>query len=348
MTIRKHNPWEERAQISALVPLPLRGISLFATASGPSRSRKQPSGGLDPVVILFTGAGGPAACYVKVQEHLNRSVRTLFYDRAGYDRSTLPEGDEGLTAEEGAKDLEALLEAINVDPPYLLIAHSFGGIPAREFMHLQLEKKRTDERVTDIIAGMVLYDTASEMTLAFYPRVPPLDLNAIVEPVDWEKLTNLRQESGMTDDQWNYAIEAVARTTAQIAGHREDTHGSAWALAEKKQLERASYGSGILAVVRCNSTGDYQLMYDEGVKLGAGTEEQRENARDFIHKWGLFNHEMIRAQLDLVGSEAKGDNGRKRYIYLPQWGHDSPMRKPALVGDPVNWVLREWKDVQQS
>ncbi|OAP55204.1 hypothetical protein AYL99_10904 [Fonsecaea erecta] len=331
MTIHKHNPWEEDTSISALVSLPSRDLSLFARASGPAR---RPG---DPVAILFTGAGGPLAIYVKVEQHLCTFVRTLFYDRAGYDLSTLPSNVETLTAEDGARDLDALLDKIGVHPPYLLIGHSYGGIPLREFLHHQLIKYRP-ARATDVISGAVLYDTGSELEWALFPRIPSADLVTVSQDVDWEKLTNLRAESGMTDEEWNAAIQASMRTIKGI--RREDTHASARTLAEKLQLEKHPYDGGILAVIRCNSARDYEKMYDEGVRLGGGTQQERRGARQFIEEWKMFNYQMVKAQVDLVGSTI---NGGILFRELMDWGHDSPLRKPELVGDAVRWVLAELK-----
>ncbi|KAK4941681.1 hypothetical protein LTR10_018420 [Elasticomyces elasticus] len=324
MTIHKHNHWDTRPDVSCLVPLPSRNLSLFAHASGPAR---RPG---DPLVIFFTGAGGPAASYIKVQQHLSRFVRTLFFDRAGYDLSTLPQDGQDdsstpLTAQNGAKDLDALLQTLDLAPPYILAGHSFGGIPLREFMHLKLQGAKSTG-VTDIIAGIVLYDTGAELAFDLYPRIPSAELVVISEDVDWVALTHLREQSGMTDDEWNYIPGAMERTYRKLEVRKEDTHGSAHCLALKRQLECHAYDGGILSV----------LLYDEGIRLGAGTDEQRAKAREFIQSWSLFNCQIVRAQMDLVG-----EKGPVKYTYHDDWGHDSPVREPALVGEQVRWVMQE-------
>ncbi|KAJ9606075.1 hypothetical protein H2200_009036 [Cladophialophora chaetospira] len=332
MTIRKHNPWETSSDISALMPLGTRNVSLFAHASGLSRHQG------DPVVIFFTGAGAPAAGYIKVQQHISSFVRTLFYDRAGYDRSTLPSSNvESLTAQDAAKDLGALLKQIDVLPPYILVGHSYGGILLREFLHLQLKEHHPTDP-TEVIAGVVLYDTGTELEYAFFPRLPSADLLAVSNDIDWEVLTKLKAESGMTDEEWSDAMEAGQRTREKVA-QREDTHGSARVLAEKMQLERHIYKGGNLAVIRCNSARDYQMMYDEGVRIGGGTKEERAGARKFIHEWGMHNFPMAKVQGELVG-----DQGNTLHQELPHWGHDSVFRKPELVGDVVEWVLHKLDD----
>ncbi|OCT46101.1 alpha/beta hydrolase fold family protein [Cladophialophora carrionii] len=337
MTIRKNNPWETKSEISGLIPLPERDVSLSAHASGPPRHHGE------PVVILFTGAGAPAATYVKVQQRLSRFVRTLFYDRAGYDRSTLPSNGESLTAHNTAHDLDALLEKIGVSPPYILVGHSYGGIPLREFLHLQLTKHRPPFSPLAVIAGVVLYDTGTEVAFALFPRIPSADLVAVTKDVDWEGLTHLRQESGMTDDEWDYAIEAGLRTATKLATKRQDTHASARSLAERRQFENHTYRSGNVVVIRCNSVRDYQRMYDEGVRLGGGTEEERRGATKFIEDCSLHTYTMVKAQVDLVDQ-----HGNALYRELMDWGHDSPFRNPDLVGDAVKWVLDELRKQEES
>ena len=333
MTIHKHNPWEIGSDISSLVPLPTRNVTLYAHARGPPRLQAR-----DPVLIFFTGADGPSAVYTKVQQHLSTFVRTLFYDRAGYDRSSLPSpASKSLTAEDTALDLAALLDSINLPPPYILVGHSFGGIPLREFLASLLERKPKTANVTDLVAGVVLYDTGVELEFLVWPHLPSADLLAVSKDIDWEELTHLREESGMSDEEWQNAIEASQRTAEKGTAKREDTHGSARVLAEKRQLERHVYAGGNLVVIRCHSAGDYQIMYDEGVRLGSGTKKEREGARRFINDWSVHNYVMAKAQVDLVGGE--GGNGNVLYRELMDWGHDSLFRRPTLVGDAVRWVL---------
>lgn len=329
MTIRKHNPWESSCDISALVPLPSRGCSLFAHASGPVR---RPGG---PVVIFFTGAGAASAVYVKVQQHLSNFVRTLFYDRAGYNESTLPVEGTTLLAQDGAKDLNALLKAIDVPPPYILLGHSFGSIPLREFLHFQLAEHQS-AKPTDVVPGIVLCDTAVELEFELFKRIPSIELVTIGKGVDWEESTNFREECGMTDEEYQAAIESSQRTAEKGTAKREDTRGSARALAERMQLETHAYSGGNLAVRRFNSAADYQKLCDEGVRLGVGSEQERRLARKFIHDWKIYNYTMVKAQIDLVG-----EHGRTQYRELMDWGHDGLLREPTLAGDAVRWILDE-------
>ena len=63
---------------------------------------------------------------------LAERARTVRYDR----RRAAPAGDlPARTAADLARDLEALLKALGISPPYVLVAHSWGGVIARTFAH---------------------------------------------------------------------------------------------------------------------------------------------------------------------------------------------------------------------
>ena len=91
------------------------------------------------------------------------------------------------------------------------------------------------------------------------------------------------------------AIEANGRCGKALG--LEDTHASAYNLALARQLDLQVFGSRPATAVQCEMVRDYQLLYDEGVRLGDGTEEERAAAREFIEKWRAFHGQMARAQM---------------------------------------------------
>lgn len=118
--------------IAAAGPLPRRGEMVDVggrrmriVCMGPASSGK-------PTVVLEAGAFGFAADFGTVQEQLTaKGLRNCAYDRAGMGYSDpSPEPRDGLAI---AKDLEALLGAARIDPPYVLVGHSMGGLRLREF-----------------------------------------------------------------------------------------------------------------------------------------------------------------------------------------------------------------------
>lgn len=314
-----NNPWQSQPHHQGLVNIGTH--SLWASTSGPVRKNKK-----DPLLIFITGAGGPSALYIKLEQQLSKIVRVLFYDRAGYDRSTLPPPasatEDKIYASDTARDLTKLLAATHLEPPYVVVSHSFGGIIARAF--LEVHKSNPD-----VIAGMLLFDTATELMLQLFARVPPHEWTAVVKNVDLDALTDIKRQSGMTNEEWDYAMAAQERCVE--AQKREDTHASARQLALHRQFDERTLASRPLLVLRCNMEAEYQLLYDAGVKLGDGTEEERRVAREFMETFGLFHDQVARAQCRL-SKDAE-------YKYFAEWGHDLPIRRPPIAVEEVRKLL---------
>jgi hypothetical protein len=208
-----------------------------------------------------------------------------------------------------------------LEPPYLLVAHSFGGILLRTFLQYNVES----------VGGVLLFDTATEIMLSpLFPRVPPWELLAVAKNVDVEALTHLKEESRMSDEEWECAISANQRCVHALS--LEDTHASAYNLALHRQLDLQVFGSRPATVVQCEIVRDYQLLYDEGVRLGDGTKEERAAAREFIERWRAFHGQIARAQMGLSKDGV--------FRYFGEWGHDLPIRRPAMVVDEVRGLLK--------
>jgi pimeloyl-ACP methyl ester carboxylesterase len=99
-----------------------------------------------PTVILEAGLTSDTTGWDDVIDPIARFTRVCAYDRANNGRSDdvgLHSGDQSVT------DLEKLLAAKKIDPPYVLVAWSFGGPISRLFA----------ARHSDDVTGMVLVDT---------------------------------------------------------------------------------------------------------------------------------------------------------------------------------------------
>ena len=104
----------------------------------------------DPLLIVFPGANAECETWEPVLSLLQDTLRVLLYDRSGLGRS-----EHGLNRDTGpvaADELSMLLKAIDLAGPYILVAHSYGGCVAREFLHLH----------TRDVVGMVLLETGTE------------------------------------------------------------------------------------------------------------------------------------------------------------------------------------------
>ena len=136
------NEWETSEKTAGLVSIGTH--KLYVSASGPMRKPGE------PLLIVFPGANAACESWEPVSSLLQDAVRVLLYDRSGLGHSEKgPNRDTGPIA---AEELSALLKAVDLPGPYVLVAHSYGGCVAREFLHL---------RGRDI-AGMVLSETGTE------------------------------------------------------------------------------------------------------------------------------------------------------------------------------------------
>ena len=119
-----------------------------------------------PAVVFEAGMGSNHLDWQQVRARLSPATHAFFYDRAGLGWSE--PRPEPRTPDQVVGELEALLEAVGVHPPYVLVGHSMGARYVRLFTH------RHPERV----AGMVVVDGYNE---AFDAAIGPDKLRAFVD-----------------------------------------------------------------------------------------------------------------------------------------------------------------------
>ncbi|KAK6083876.1 hydrolase or acyltransferase (alpha beta hydrolase superfamily) [Seiridium cupressi] len=98
-----------------------------------------------PLVVCFHGSGDSCESWVPLAEALSHKYRVLLYNRG----ETNPKPDSAV------HDMLHYLEQHRLAPPYVLIAHSYGGTFAREFLQQRPHQ----------VAGMVLAETGQETAL---------------------------------------------------------------------------------------------------------------------------------------------------------------------------------------
>ena len=109
---------------------------------------KGPSSG--PTVVIEQGAGEPWIFWWSIVERVAEFASVCTYDRAGIGASEAPPSAH--TPLDSANELATLLERARIPGPYILVAHSYGGLIARLFAR--------DHRPD--VAGLVLVDTFEE------------------------------------------------------------------------------------------------------------------------------------------------------------------------------------------
>ena len=115
-----------------------------------------------PTVVLESGLGANTFSWSDVQPQLGRTARTCAYDRAGIGNSAgRPRVRD---ARDDIDDLQRLLTGAHLDPPYVLVGQSYGGLLVRLFAQAHPEET----------AGIVLVDAKGRdqmrRELAIWPK----------------------------------------------------------------------------------------------------------------------------------------------------------------------------------
>jgi len=101
-----------------------------------------------PTVILEAGVASFSSNWYWVQEELSQITRVVSYDRAGLGWSD--PAPEPFDAYQSAHDLHTALENAGIPGPYVVVAHSYGGLVMQAFTNLYPNE----------VVGMVLVDTS--------------------------------------------------------------------------------------------------------------------------------------------------------------------------------------------
>lgn len=109
--------------------------------------------GSTPSIVLIAGFGSELKTWQKLYSALDPNATVFTYNRAGIGASANISGERD--AQTIANEMRDILNANNIKPPYILVAHSMGGIYARMFYHQNPDK----------VKGLVLIDATHEQQL---------------------------------------------------------------------------------------------------------------------------------------------------------------------------------------
>ena len=110
-------------------------------------------GGEGPPVMIETGAGSLAVSWAGIIPEMTHRGHVYSYDRAGMGWSS--PGSLRPAPMDAADDLAAVMRTTGEPGPWVLVAHSLGGIYARLFQR----------RYPELVAGLVLVDSSHEEML---------------------------------------------------------------------------------------------------------------------------------------------------------------------------------------
>ena len=320
MTKTTENDWES-GEKSGLISIGTH--NLFVSVSGPARNVGE------PIVLIVSGMGGTSCAWPAVIRHINSFSRIMVYDRSGLGYSEKPCEPSPRTGLAIAQELSTLLEAAHISAPYVLLAHSFGGILAREFLALH---------VKDVV-GLCLVDTNSERT--YIDRaVPDFFFKVMMEGIDYYAVTGLNESHNMTNQEWQTLMHAQKGDAYQeySAMEWQDFQCSSDALAVHRQYERLVLGKYPVSVVKGNTIQDIRKIGDAAIKRGNGTKEQQEEALKIFETFDEKEEKLQRDQLRL--------SSNSRFVYATKSGHSVHYTEPELIATEIKWILDTYAQME--
>ncbi len=122
--------------------IPIKNCKLYAKLVGKNNGK--------PTIIMESGYGDYSKAWDSVIAEISMLSNVLIYDRAGLGKSE--PSPNSRTSSEMVKELKALLIKAKIEPPYILVGHSFGGVNLRLYA----------TEYPNEVCGLILVDSTPE------------------------------------------------------------------------------------------------------------------------------------------------------------------------------------------
>jgi hypothetical protein len=234
-----------------------------------------------------------------------------------------------------ALELKLLLDTAGVSGPWVVIAHGYGGIIAREFGPLMNEKE--DDEIWNGVAAMVLVHCVTEYTEDVRPRGLQNAFWGLFDGGEgsFPEIANMEKRHRMNAEEWaayNYMGTEEEKKTWDEASMREmaGVAVSVEELREKKQYEKYVMGLNPVIVIKGNTTEEVKKVLDWAEEGGKGTEEQRA----LVRKWLGMEEEETRVQKDQLKLTYAGV-----MVHALESGQDVQLTQPKLIVEEVEEIF---------
>ncbi|EGC46424.1 alpha/beta hydrolase [Histoplasma capsulatum var. duboisii H88] len=231
------------------------------------------------------------------------------------------------TAENISFELDVLLGAADIKPPYIIVCHAYGGIIAREFLHLKQFKGELHD-----IVGLVFVEGDQENTTALRPDE---NVKRMSEGQDWLRLTGLYQDMVLDpEDREGLYLEAeTAKFKETAEAECGEVANSRRELGQKKQLEADPplLGSVPVSVVMGDTTRDHERIYEAAVRSG---KEGIPSPAAWQRKMAEFKELDETLQLANLNLSTKGS-----IAIAGNSGHNVHLTEPDAIVGEVQWIL---------
>lgn len=229
-----------------------------------------------PIFLIEAACGWHSAMYVWLIEGLAALGKVIAYDRSGLGRSSQGGPCDGATR---ALELRALIEALAIDRPMVLIGHSIGALYLRIYAHQHRDK----------VSGLVFLDGTHELVHELLEGRTPFDervrsmLSRCAHSLGMQRMPF--SGAATNGPPWNTlpaetreALALVSRRTAHVITTR---------------AELSMLGPTSLQVRRCGPVGALPLLV---VTAGMRTEQELRYSRapgSFMDIWMLLQRDLL-------------------------------------------------------
>lgn len=277
------------------------------------------SGQGKPVVILDSSIGDGSYNWDVVQKDVAMFARVCSYDRAGLgwsESSPRPRTSQAIVDE-----LHTLLKNAHIDPPYILVGHSFGGINMRLYANTYPED----------IFGVVLVDASHEKNAERQAA-----LNQIFpqpKPTFFESILQYIQESATAMSIVSYTGIARLYLKATISNNgvilaKESTVKALLAANNEAQKFKESCKQ---LEDTCNTLEDKPLIV---ISAGKKQNNVHENRKEEV---AARNQVWISCQLDLVSKSSQS-----KHIIAEKSGHMVNEDQPEIIVEAIRCMVAEY------
>jgi hypothetical protein len=155
---------------------------------------------------------------------------------------------------------------------------------------------------------------------------------AVKANVDYMAVTELAVDCVLSRGEVGIVMKRLAepREQATTAAEQKGYPGDPPVLAVKKHFKKKILGNRLISVIRADTLRDFQRLYDAGVTLGNGTEEEKEKSREFFVS---FTVDDQKNQEDILTLSIVN-----HYVRVTS-GHNVQVVQPDLIAEEVRWVL---------
>jgi len=303
--------------------------SLHLSTAGPTRLPAQ------PLLILIPGLASSTQGYSTLLTLLTPFIRVLTYQRTGYPPSETSPNSVPPTASQAALELDLLLKKANLEPPYLIVVHSWGAIIAREFLEIRGKGE---------IEGIVFVEGNSERILekADWRKVVG---SKLLKGVDYFEGTEIVSTHKLGERGWKTFREVEENEEFKVQARLEEKEyeGSFKVLRAKRQLERdmPCLGGAPVCVVKGYNEGEFEKLLKKGLEMGNGDgeEEGEKEFRRMLDGWNEKDRDLQSEVLKL--------SKRSKFIETRNSGHFVHLTEPEVIVGAIKWVLEElnWREV---